>query len=540
MKKINLFLFIFFIIVLFPLFAADDWTLKSPATNPSGRLVFGMAYGGLDQVVLFGGSGGASGDETWVYDLSANTWTNVETGHTWISGTNKPESRRYHELAYIGDDKVILFGGVLNGGSTRMNDTWIYDLSDNTWTEMTTIGAPSARFGTAMGYIGSDQVLLFGGHDNTNKLSDTWIYDLSTNTWSSAITVTIPVGRYDHEMSYLGSDKVLMFGGDIDGAGCGDKTWIYSTGIGWTDMSPATTPPSRAYLDLAYMGDDKVLMFGGSCGWPPGLTDTYIYDLSDNNWTIDANSTTPAPRHTLGLSETSMDGTSSIVLFSGNYSGGYYEDTWTFGGGDYPLPVELSSFTVEATNQGVLCEWTTESEIENLGFILERKTEGNTWYELASYKTDDGLLGQGTVSYPTDYKYLDSFVEPNTTYEYRLADVDYDGVVTYHATRMVTVKQAPLTSKVEKFTVLPAYPNPFNPSTTITYGINEDSKVIVQIYNITGQYITTLVNNEQSSGWHSIIWDGTNNNNEQVPAGLYFSRITAGNDVKTTKLMLLK
>jgi hypothetical protein len=213
---------------------------------------------------------------------------------------------------------------------------------------------------------------------------------------------------------------------------------------------------------------------------------------------------------------------------------------WTATDADNPLPVELSSFTVEVTNQGVICKWTTESEIENLGFILERKTEGTEWEEIVSYKTDDGLLGQGSISSATDYEYIDVYVEPNTTYEYRLADVDYNGIVTYHATREVTVDQAPLTSKVEKFTVLPAYPNPFNPTTTIRYGIDTDSKVTVQIYDITGQLITTLLNTEQTQGWHSVVWNGRNDYNKQVPAGIYISKITSNNKVKTTKLMLLK
>jgi len=88
-------------------------------------------------------------------------------------------------------------------------------------------------------------------------------------------------------------------------------------------------------------------------------------------------------------------------------------------------------------------------------------------------------MAQGTISYPTEYEYIDTFVEPNTVYKCRLADVDYNGIVTYHSVRTVTVEKAPLTSKLTEFTVLPAYPNPFNPSTTITYGINEDSNVTI-------------------------------------------------------------
>lgn len=92
---------------------------------------------------------------------------------------------------------------------------------------------------------------------------------------------------------------------------------------------------------------------------------------------------------------------------------------------------------------------------------------------------------------------------------------------------------------IEAFTVLPAYPNPFNPSTTIVYGLEYDRHIKVEIYDISGKLITTLQDEYQTQGWHSVIWNGTNQYGEQIPTGLYFSKITSGNEVKTTKLMLL-
>ena len=97
-----------------------------------------------------------------------------------------------------------------------------------------------------------------------------------------------------------------------------------------------------------------------------------------------------------------------------------------------------------------------------------------------------------------------------------------------------------LTLALKDLTILPAYPNPFNPSTTIRYGLSADSKVIIQIYNITGNLISTLESNNQTQGWHSVQWNGTNSKNEQVPAGIYFGKVTSYDYTKTTKLMLLK
>lgn len=92
----------------------------------------------------------------------------------------------------------------------------------------------------------------------------------------------------------------------------------------------------------------------------------------------------------------------------------------------------------------------------------------------------------------------------------------------------------------ETITLHQNYPNPFNPSTTISYGLVKDSHVTVEIYDILGKLITTLINTEQSQGLHSVIWNGTNQHGEPAHAGLYISRITSGNEMKTGKLMLLK
>ena len=79
------------------LHAADDWTQKTPSPKPSGRYRHGIAYIGGDQVLLFGGklSGSDYNNETWDYDLSANTWTNKNP-------SSAPSARYTHTKTYIG------------------------------------------------------------------------------------------------------------------------------------------------------------------------------------------------------------------------------------------------------------------------------------------------------------------------------------------------------------------------------------------------------------------------------------------------------
>ncbi|GAB4340839.1 MAG: hypothetical protein Kow0037_27000 [Calditrichia bacterium] len=85
------------------------------------------------------------------------------------------------------------------------------------------------------------------------------------------------------------------------------------------------------------------------------------------------------------------------------------------------------------------------------------------------------------------------------------------------------------------------YPNPFNPTTTIRYQLPEVSRVSLQIYNILGQRVRTLVNNvKQSAGKYRIVWDGKNDAGTKMASGIYIYRIQAGNYTQVRKMVLMK
>ena len=91
-----------------------------------------------------------------------------------------------------------------------------------------------------------------------------------------------------------------------------------------------------------------------------------------------------------------------------------------------------------------------------------------------------------------------------------------------------------------EFKLHSAYPNPFNPSTTIQFDIPEDSFVSLNVFDMMGRKIKTLLNDKISAGRRSITWDGTNNLNQVVSAGTYFYMISTSNYKSTKKLILLK
>jgi hypothetical protein len=83
------------------------------------------------------------------------------------------------------------------------------------------------------------------------------------------------------------------------------------------------------------------------------------------------------------------------------------------------------------------------------------------------------------------------------------------------------------------------YPNPFSTLTTIRYSIREPSSVQLMIYNALGQLVRIVVNEDQPSGNHLVVWDGTNEKGNLVASGIYFYALKIGKKISSSKKMLL-
>lgn len=91
-----------------------------------------------------------------------------------------------------------------------------------------------------------------------------------------------------------------------------------------------------------------------------------------------------------------------------------------------------------------------------------------------------------------------------------------------------------------EFSLAQNFPNPFNPSTTIRYAVAEKSAVTLRIFNTLGEEIRTLVSDSRERGVYEVAWDGRADNGKEVPSGLYFYQLTAGNFTATQKMLFVK
>ena len=93
----------------------------------------------------------------------------------------------------------------------------------------------------------------------------------------------------------------------------------------------------------------------------------------------------------------------------------------------------------------------------------------------------------------------------------------------------------------ESFELSQNFPNPFNPTTTIRYGLPQEERVTLKVYNILGEEVVTLVNDElKTAGFHVAVWDGRNSNGQRVGSGVYLYQVRFENGVETKKMALVR
>ena len=196
----------------------------------------------------------------------------------------------------------------------------------------------------------------------------------------------------------------------------------------------------------------------------------------------------------------------------------------------------MTYFKGKSTSKGIALSWETASEIENQGFIIERKMEGAQASKLmTSYLKNPALEGAGSTTSSSQYSWIDTDVKPGSTYYYTLSDVDYQGSETRHKALKVTYTEPEEDTKPLAFQVSSIYPNPFNPSTSIQLNLDEAATLSLSIYNAKGQLVESLVQNQDySAGEHTLNWHAG-----AVSSGIYFVQISSGADVLTQKVMKL-
>lgn len=215
-----------------------------------------------------------------------------------------------------------------------------------------------------------------------------------------------------------------------------------------------------------------------------------------------------------------------LVLFNENVSENTATDTGNAPSGCSSLPVELTAFDGLVDGDDVALAWSTASERNNAGFAVEFAPEAGGDFSEIGF-----VAGYGTSDLPRDYAFTHrpaGFV--GQTVYYRLKQLDFDGAFAYSDVLAVALPASHVT------VLHPAYPNPFNPATTLAFTLPAESHVRLAIYDASGRLVQELIDEVRPAGYHHATFEAQ----EMLSSGLYLYRLVTPAKTLSGVVTLLK
>lgn len=195
-------------------------------------------------------------------------------------------------------------------------------------------------------------------------------------------------------------------------------------------------------------------------------------------------------------------------------------------------PAELASFDGAMQSDRVVLNWSTVSQTNNAGWRVMRSVDGETFEAVGNF-----VQGAGTADALMNYSFEDKNLPGVEKVFYRLEQVDLDGSISQsNVIEVLLGARMPLPTEF----AVNVYPNPFNPSTTISYELPESAPVSVVIYDVLGQQVRHLISQFNSAGRYSVQWDARDNQGRGVASGVYIAKVDAGTTTLSQKMLLLK
>lgn len=304
------------------------WTRLEPANaGPDARYNHALAYHPASrQVFVFGGRDGSRVfDDAWALDLDSSTWRQLAA-----DSAARPPAR--HTLVMMvdpaGQHLYVATGQTASG--EVLNDVWRLDLASETWEDLSASAgpAPAARYGAAGGDFNGSLVITHGF--GSTRYDDTWLFDPASGRWENITPAgDVPLRRCLLAAAPTG-DRLVLHGGCASGFGdCFlDDTWILDTAVpAWHQVSGAVKPPGRQFQTLTPLADGgQVILFGGQGADQAPMSDLWLLDLASESWQPLAVAEGPPARHSHQAAWIPAAG--GLLVFGGRGSDGPLSDVW--------------------------------------------------------------------------------------------------------------------------------------------------------------------------------------------------------------------
>jgi hypothetical protein len=345
----------------------------------------------------------------------------------------------------------------------------------------------------------SGGILLYNG-----QVKRTSVFDNHAGTYTGGVGIQ----AFATLTNLTISGNTASQGGGVEAWGDAHPEVINS--IIWDNTPTAVSLFGSGDIDITYSDID-----GGWDGEGNIDDDPLFTDANSGDYTISEGS----PCKDAGTADTDGDGEDDITDYNGSAPDmGAFEITLA-------SPTGFMFYTFDTY---ISLTWNPTNEDGFQYYLLERSTNEEFSENIVSNYLTNNYYEDDQMEYDTEYFYRVSYYA-NTLSEYSevlsvtLEWMDVDGA------QLPTV-----------YALHQNYPNPFNPVTKLSYDLPEDSFVNIIIYDVMGRKVKLLINDKQSAGYRSTLWDATNDNGEPVSAGMYIYMIRAGEFNRTKKMVLLK
>lgn len=260
------------------------------------------------------------------------------------------------------------------------------------------------------------------------------------------------------------------------------------------------------------------------------IDDVLLIDNWENTGRIDATASVALQAyffHKIQVEYRENEGTSRMRLFweSSSLKEQIIPEAHFFYDASETLPVDLTVFDAVLNEDDVVLNWETASETNNAGYDVERSIENTALFEKIGF-----VRGKGTTTEANTYQFTDTDKPVNAiSASYRLKQVDFDGTFAYSQTITVALP-AP-----GKLALHKNFPNPFNPTTVISYDVPRQGHVSLVVFDATGRQVGVIVNEEIAAGRYQTHFDASH-----LASGVYFYRLETAQKSITRSMLLTK
>ena len=490
---------------------------------------------------------------------------------TWIAKTRMPTARTLSGGCVI-DGRIYVVGGAVNE-TNLTSAVEMYDPTNDTWTKKDTLPIglcihASCAFDGKMYVFGGVSPLV-----SSAAKKSVYVYDPKTGTWTQKA-----------DMPYINAwcgiavvdSTIYLIGGCTVAAGSPSQTVMAYNPYTQLWTSKANMPTARFGLSASVV-NGKIYAIGGSnANYQPIYNNVEVYDPSTNTWT--SKSVMPTPRFGLGTCVVdgriyAVGGCSALGASTANEVYDPATNTWTTKssmrqprlglfvglvggkiyavGGSNPYPQPTMYGTVEEYDTGITIVQAPQAPtlIAPPDSAINVQLSTTTTWNAATGATSYHLQVSTSSSFATTIVNDSSLTATSRAigplslaamYYWRVRAKNDGGYSSFSVTRQFSTIRTTsvefVKSEVPKdYALSQNYPNPFNPSTRITFALPKASHVILTVIDALGRMQAVLTNKEELAGTYEVEWNASN-----VPSGIYFYRLQAGEFMETGKMILLR